>query len=300
MSANERSLDDHPATTARRRPLRLLAHLAVLSIAGLASATLLPSTSGASPTVQEGRYLEGISVSVNYSCVGADQATSDILTSFGLQPFPMAVQVTSAAVEPSPSPGEDFDVPFTWDFTLDQGIVDFSIGLGVTGFTISNGVLPISATSGATGSVSGNGANATVVLGDGTIPVGYTQGPFTGTFNRTAAVDEPITFTPGTITSTVTTNSGVALQISCSQTAGALTVNDQDGVAPSTTTTTRPVVTTAAPTTTTTPVLGDSLPRTGSTTSTMVLVFVALGLIDLGYLAMTAGQPLRRRRASAS
>lgn len=207
-------------------------------------------------------------------------------------------------VEPSPSPGEAFDTAFTWDFALDQGVVAFAVGLGVTSFTITKGVNPISATSGATGDSVGNGGETTVALGDETVPVGFTDGPFTGTFTRTAAVDEPIVFTPGTITSNVTSSSGTVLSITCAPGAGALTVTDQDGVAPSTTTTTRPPVvttTTQAATTTTDTVAGttqgNQLPRTGSS-SNLILVVLALGLIDIGYLALSAGQPPRRRRTS--
>ncbi len=276
-----------------------MAHAAVFAIAGVVCATVLPSTSGAAPTVQDGRYLEGTSVTIDYTCGGGDAATTNLLKTFNITSFPMGVTITSGAVEPSPSQGEDFDVPFTWDFALDQGIVQFATGLGVVSFTITNGSDPISATAGATGSVTGHGGSSLLPLGDGSIPVGYTEGPFTGTFNRTAAPDEPITFTPGAVTSNVTTDAGTQLTIACTPGAGALTVNDQDGVAPSTTTTTRPVITTVAPTTTV-QVGGEALPRTGSSGSTMVMVFVALGLIDLGYLALTAGQPPRRRRASAS
>lgn len=281
---------------------RLLVHAAGFAVvAGVTLGVGLPAST-ASPTVQENRYLSIGTVDVTYSCVGADEATEGILSAFGLSPFPMPVKITSAAVDPAPSPGEDFEMEFGWDFTIDPGVEAFSVGLGVVSLTLSSGVTNMSAVSGATGSLQGNGQSHTVLLGDGSVPIGYSDS-FTGTFNRTAAVDEPIVFAPGVVTSAVVTNSGTALAISCSPGAGSLTVTDQDGVAPSTTTTTRQAVvttTTAAPTTTAT-VAGvqvRQLPRTGN--ENLVLVVVALGLIDIGYLALSASQPARRRRATSA
>jgi len=271
----------------------------VFSTAGLLTSFVGASSTSARQAVQDGRYLEGGSVDLTYTCEGNDPDSIGLLTAIGYPTFPMEVTVTSAAVEPSPSPTEDFTTSFIWDFTLDPDLVTFAYGLSVTSFDISDGVNPITATAGATGTSPGNvSGNSLVLVGDATLPIGYTNGPLSGTFNRTAAVDEPIEFTPGTITATVTTSTPSILTIICQPGAGVITVNDATGVAPSTTTTTRPVVTTAAPTTTTA-VLGDVLPRTG-TSSNLLLVVLALGLIDIGYLALTAGQPLRRRRASAS
>jgi hypothetical protein len=296
---NEPSYDhaDRKRGSLRRR---LLVHAAGLTVVcGVTLGFGLPAST-ASPTVQDGRFLSGGTLDVAYACSGADDATTGILTAFGLNPFPMPVKITSAAVEPSPSPGEDFTVSFTWDFTIDPGIEAFAVGLGVTSLTMSNGVTNISATTGATGNLVGNGASHTVTLGDGSVPIGYSD-TFSGPFNRTAAVDEPIVFTPGTVTSGVVTSSGTALSITCAPGAGALTVTDQDGVAPSTTTTTRPAV--VATTTTAAPVVRDvaqarQLPRTGS--ENLVLVVLAIVLIDLGYLALSASQPARRRRATSA
>jgi hypothetical protein len=295
-----------PSTSVRRPGRRrLLVHAGVFAAAGLACVALSSSATSAAPTTQPGRFLEGGSATLAYSCTGADQTTNDLLTTFGLNPFSMPITITSAAVEPSPSPGEDFTGEFTWDFTLDQSVVLFAVGLGVTDFTITNGVNPVTATDGATGSAPGTGAPAAVVvLGDGTVPVGYTAGPYSGTFNRTAAVDAPITFTPGTITSSVTTNGGTSLQIQCTSPGGGITVVDQTGVAPSTTTTTRPSVvttTTVAGGPTTTAAVGgtEELPRTGSS-SNLFLVLLALGLIDVGYLALSASRSNRGRARSVS
>ena len=51
-------------------------------------------------------------------------------------------------------------------------------------------------------------------------------------------------------------------------------------------------------TATTVAVAAGELPRTG-TSSTLYLVLLGLGLIDVGYLALTAGQPSKRRASSA-
>jgi LPXTG-motif cell wall-anchored protein len=276
----------------------------VFAVATVLCLTLGAPASTAAPAVQDGRFLAADSVDITYSCTGADQTTQDILNSFGLSPFPQQAVLTSVAVDPAPSPGEDFDVDFIYDFTLNETIVLFAIGLGVTGFTISDGVAPISATAGATGTAPGTDPEDHVLeLGDGSVPVGYTAGPLTGTFNRTAAVDEPISFEPGTLTTGVVTSSGVALSITCDPGEGTLTMLDQTGVPPTTTTTTRPQVvttTTVAGATTTTAGVGAAgeLPRTGSS-SNLLLALLGLALIDIGYLAWSASRPPRRRRASS-
>ena len=294
-------MDQRPFKTARPQRRRLLTHAAVFAVAGVACLVFSPPLASSAPTVQEGRYLEGDSVAMTFSCTGADQATKDLLATFGLNPFDLAVTATSAAVEPSPSPGEQFEVDFTIDYTLPQQLV-FSVAGLVSHFIISGGQTPISATAGATGSFVGNGPTQQVDIGDGTVPVGFTEGPFTGTFTRTAEVDGVIEFKLGTITTTATSNNGIAVPLVCTPGAGVLSVTDQDGVAPSTTTTTRPPVvdptTTVAPTTTAGPVVaGEQLPRTGAG-SNLLLVLLALALIDIGYLALSASRD--RRVPSAS
>jgi hypothetical protein len=196
---------------------------------------------------------------------------------------------------------------FNWSFLLSQGLVQGAIAVGATDLEITSATLPMSATTGATGAdVVGDPPATNLALGDGSQAVGYSVGPFTGTFSRTAAVDSPIEFTPGTVLNTVVVQPlGVSLNITCAPAQGAvMTLNDQTGVPPSTTTTTLPEVTTTEGTTATTAPgggvggAGEELPRTGS--STLVLVVIALGLIDLGYLALTAAQPPRRRRVSSA
>jgi hypothetical protein len=285
-----------PSTHVRPMRRRLLVHAAVFAAAGIACVALSSSATSAAPTVQDGRYLEGDTLSVDYSCTGGDAGTTALLDSFNLNPFSMPVTITSAAVEPAPSPGEDFTTEFTWGFTLDPTVVSFAVGLGVTDFTISNGVNPVQAITGATGTAAGTGSpDANVNLLD-TVADGYTAGPYSGTFNRTAAVDSPIEFSPQAISSTVTTNAGTALQIACTPPQGAvMSVVDQTGVAPSTTTTTLGTI--DPPTTTTVAagggggggVQGGELPRTGSS-SNLFLVLLALGLIDIGYLAISASR----------
>ncbi|MFZ6003775.1 MAG: hypothetical protein ACOYXM_07540 [Actinomycetota bacterium] len=272
-------------------------HAAVFSAAAVATLTMGSASTSAAPTVQEGRYLAGGTTNLTYTCSGGDQTTIDLLGVLGLASFTMPVSITTASVEPSPSPGEDFDVAFTWDFTIDPAVEKVAFDVQVAYLDITEGVQSITATAGATGDVTGNGETVRVNIGDGSVPIGYTQGPFTGTFTRTAAVDEPIEFTPGVVTSTVITSSNIPLVIACTPGEAVLTMQDQDGVAPSTTTTTRPIVTTTVPATTTTVAVAgvQQLPRTG-TSSNLLLVLLALGLIDLGYLAWSAGQMPRAQR----
>ena len=280
--------------------------MAVFAVAGVLAVTVHTPLSSAAPNVQDGRFLQGGNLVVDYTCSGADAQTQTVLAGIGLATFPQQVTILSPAVEPSPSPGEDFQMTFNWSFLLSQSLVQTAVDLGQASLNISAATLPMSATTGATGSdVVGHPPATELVLGDGTQAVGYSTGPFTGTFTRTADVDNPIEFTPGTVLNTVVTSSGITLQITCAPEAGAvMTLNDETGVAPSTTTTTLPEVTTTEATPTTdSGVQGETaepaeLPRTGS--SSLLLVVIALGLIDLGYLALTSSQPSRRRRPSTA
>ena len=150
MPANERSLDDQLVPTARHRRRRLLTHGIVFAGAGLLATTLASSATSAAPTVQDGRFLQGGTVNVTYACTGADQASLDVLgalAGLGLTlPFSQALTITSSSVTPAPSPGEDFDVDFTWDATLNQTIVDVALLTGGTSLQLSNAVNAISAT----------------------------------------------------------------------------------------------------------------------------------------------------------
>lgn len=294
-------MDQHRTLTAARpQRRRLLTHAAVFAVAGVASLALSSPSASSAPTVQDGRYLDGDVVTVEYSCDGADDATKALLGQFSLSPFSLPVTISSGAVEPSPSPGEEFDVAFTYDYTLPENLVFAVLGL-VEYFVISDSDLPVDATAGATGSVVGHGPTQDVYLGDGSVPVGYTEGPFTGTFTRTAEVDGIIEFTPGTITNTTTSSNGIPIPLVCTPGAGVLSVTDQTGTAPSTTTTTRPAIVTtttaAAPATTASTQGTTELPRTG-TSSNLLLVLLALALIDIGYLALSASRD--RRVPSAS
>ena len=288
------------STSVRHRRRRLLVHAAIFATAGVACLVIGPSTTSAAPTVQDGRYLEGGNLDVVFTCVGADPGSQGILDSIQLSSFPLAATIRTAAVEPSPSPGEDFDMEFTWDFSLPQDLVATAVDLGTSALQVSSDN-PIGVVAGATGADTVGSGAAQVELGDGTVPVGYTNGPFTGTYNRTALADEPIVFAPGVVDSvTVTVPGGIGIGITCSPPDGTeMVLNDQDGVAPTTTTTTRPaVVTTAAPPTTAAVAATDQLPRTGSS-SNLFLVLLALGLIDVGYLALTASRSPRHGRASS-
>lgn len=296
MSANEMS-----TPTARHRRRRLLAHAGVFSAAGILCLAVSSPTSSAAPTVQEGRFLAADTVDVVYTCAGTDAATITLLSGLGLASFPLMASITSAAVEPSPSPGEEFEMSFNWSFTLDDALVAKAVLAGGGSSVLEiTGVNTMGVVSGATGAdVAGNGGPTTVDLGNGTVlPVGYDEGPFTGTFTRTAEVDVPITFVPKTITASVVPGTiPLVLQISCTTgSESVLSVLDQTGVPPTTTTSTRPAV--VAPTTTVAVAPLAELPRTGSS-SNLFMVLLALGLIDVGYLAWSAGRPSRSGRVSS-
>jgi LPXTG-motif cell wall-anchored protein len=304
VPAIDRSHDDQPGPTVRRRRSRLLVHAAVFAAAGVAILTLSPTSTNAAPTVQDGRFLQGGNLQVDYTCVGANQQTQTLLDAIMLSSFPLDVTVRSAAVEPSPSPGEDFEMEFTWDIILSTQLLGTAADLGVEQLQVG-GNNTVSVVSGATGADSVGTDDSVVTVGDGSVPVAYTLGPFFATYNRTAAVDEPIVFAPGEITTAVVTlPAGTALSIVCSVDGEpTMVLNDETGVAPSTTTTTQPpiVPTTAAPTPTTTAVGGagtDQLPRTGSS-SNLLLALLGLALIDIGYLAVSASRTPRLGRTSS-
>ncbi|MEO7574033.1 MAG: hypothetical protein ABIX10_16525 [Acidimicrobiales bacterium] len=281
---------------------------------GLVGMSLGATSTSAAPTVQDNRFLTAGSVDVVYTCTGADPATQSLFAAiFPGGMFTLDANITTLAVEPSPSPGEEFDLEFTWNFTLGPALVATSVDLAVEQLNVT-GTERIGVSSGVTGPDSvGTDGPTPVVIGDGSVAVGYTHGPigdggYTSTFTRTAAVDEALVFAPGNVTSTVVTSpSGISLSIACTPDGSLLTLTDQDGVAPVTTTTTRPAVvttTTVAGGTggaTSTTVAGGSragaaqLPRTGS--SNLIMVMVAIALIDVGYLALTAGRPARSWRA---
>ncbi len=307
MPKNEQHQQDHgPSVSKRRR--RLLAHLGIFTAAGVALVTLGPSSTSAAPTVQEGRYLSGGNLNVPYVCEGADAGSINLMTAIlpagvvgpdvpAPGKFVLGTTLITTDVTPAPSPGEDFVVNFTYNEVLPFVIVDAAFAVNPTLSVDAN--IAIAAVSGATGSGSFQGAN-TIDLGDGTLPVGFTVGPNPLTFNRTAAIDEPISFKPGPFTSSSTTSVG-PLNLVCNPQDSELllTVSDQTGVAPVTTSTTlQPVVpTTAGPPATVNNTSTTALPRTGSGTSNLYLVLLALGLLDVGYLALTASNSPRSRRA---
>jgi hypothetical protein len=273
--------------------------LFLFAVAGLVCTAIGSPAARAVPNVQPGRFLPAGTATATYTCMGADADTQALLDAVGLSTFSVPASITSAAVDPSPSPGEDFQMAFTWTFTLPANLAGIAVSLGVSQLNITNSVDPMNAVSGVTGDVVGHGSPVSVLLGDGTHDVSYSEGPFTGTVHRTAAVDEPIVFAPGNVTNTSTpAELGLPLNIAC--TPGSvvnLSVVDQDGVAPSTTststTTTLRTTTTTGIGATTTVATGGELAVTGGID--LRLVVLALALIDIGYLTWSAGQPRRRR-----
>jgi len=236
------------------------------------------------------RFLPAGTATATYTCVGADTLTQNVLNSIGLSSFDVGAKITSDPVA-SPDPGDPLTMTFLWQFTLPASLVSISFDLGNTELPLSNGVDPMIATTGATGSVIGNAAPHTVSLGNGTSAVTYTEGPFTGTVTRTAAIGDPIVFTPGTTTNSVTIP-GLTLNFTCDPgDITPMTLTDQEGPVPPTTTTS----TTVVATTTTPAVAGNALPRTGGVDGRLIIL--GLGLIGVGCLTWTAARLGRGRAA---
>ncbi|MSO87335.1 MAG: hypothetical protein EXQ71_07425 [Acidimicrobiia bacterium] len=205
-------------------------------------------------------------------------------------------------MEPSPAQGDDFDMTFTFNFVLPKNLTEVAVETGYTELVVTGGGA-ISPTEGAVGETAILTDTVTVQLGDGSVAVGFTIGPQSFPYTRTAAPGEPIVFTPNQILSETPIVTGL-LKMICYPPDEELILNDQIGVAPIATTTTLQalVPTTAGPPATVKGTTDDAevaaLPRTGSGTSNLYLVLLALGLLDVGYLALTADNS-RTRRASS-
>jgi LPXTG-motif cell wall-anchored protein len=290
----------------RRFRRKVAVHVSVLSAAAVLCLTVGTSTTGAAPTVQDDRHLTADTAEFVYDCTGGNSDTQTILDTVGLPTFNIDGQFTSVAVYPSPSPGEEFNVDFIWDFELPQELVEIAVGAGADSL-INQAILEVMAVSGASGpNFSQLTDPVTVALGDGSVPVGYTIGPLTATFTRTAAVDEPITFEALDILTQAETPSGIQLVIDCDIDGDStLVMGDLDGPPETTTTTTRPEVVETTTTTTTAGGgggvggSGEELPATG-TSSNLWLALLAVMLIDLGYLAVSGSKLVGRRASSVS
>jgi hypothetical protein len=224
-------------------------------------------------------------------CGGANaesQEILDVIGSLGTPPSPapnridVSVVLTSGAIV-SPPQGATFQVPFTWTLGLDQGVVDAATGLGITEIGVSNVRLVAGVLGGAEGAdVTGTPPARTVSLSGGTASFG--EGPFTGSFTRTGDIGDAVTFAAKSVALTANVDlSGTPLVIdlACQLPGDAsFTVVDQEGVPPtSTTSTSGPVVLGST-------VAKAPLPVTGA--DLFWPVVLALVLIDFGYLARTS------------
>jgi alpha-tubulin suppressor-like RCC1 family protein len=187
----------------------LLARGAAVGVLTVACAAISSPPASASTTVS--------AFAATYSCTGADVDTHDLLTALGFGPLQMATTVTNTSADPGPLPGDEFTIDFQWHITLSPGLVSTFVALGVDAAEMFDGVYPLAAATGASGpDVVGHGAHTALPLGDGTQAVSYIEGPFTGTFIRTAQLGEAITFTPGTMTTSLLAgSSGVVLKLIC-------------------------------------------------------------------------------------
>src|SRR5206468_2601008 len=94
--------------------------------------------------------------------------------------------------------GAPFSIGMRWQVTLDEGLVATLRGLGIPSVEFSNAAYTTKVVDGATGpDVIGTPADRTIPVGAGAITLH--EGPFAGTFTRTAAAGTPITFAPGAV-----------------------------------------------------------------------------------------------------
>jgi hypothetical protein len=195
-------------------------------------------------------------------------------------------------VVPAPDQGDEFPIGFRWDVTLDSGLVDTIRGLGIDSLAISDASYTTKALGGATGpDVIGSPPDRTVPIGTGAVT--FHEGPFKGTFTRTSAVGDPITFAPGTV-KVAAKPAGFPnpFNLSCTPAAATspLSLVDQQGTPPPSSPTTDATV--LGETVDSTSGSSDPLPRTGAPDSTLVLLGLSIVLIDLGYLLVTAQRPV--------
>jgi hypothetical protein len=306
---------DHPETgpsdaaAPRRSRRRVLAYVAVLSAAsaGLAAAgSTAPALAGAdtsddsstSSSIDAEFFLPEGTASATYTCGGADAGTQALLGAAGLASFPVGAVITSNPVA-SVQPGEEQPMTFYWTFTLPQNVASVAVGLGIPEFLIGNGVSPMNATEGATGQVAGTAEPHVLPLGDGTQPVSYLEGPYTGTVTRTAAIGEQIVFTPGDITTFVLAPTELDLACVPAQVSPMVLVDQEGAAPPPTAPPTIPTLPTASttPTTAVADVAGDELPRTGG--FDLELAAAGLGLVALGYGARVTARRRTRDNTGA-
>ncbi|MEY2423531.1 MAG: hypothetical protein QOI95_3598 [Acidimicrobiaceae bacterium] len=261
------------------------------------------TTASTSTTIAAATYLPAGSAATPYICKGADQATQDTLDIFappGTPPGGGAINfdivLANDPVVPAPATDASFPIDFRWTVTLDSGLVSTLHGLGITSVSISGASYDALALSGATGpDVIGTPPARSVSVGTG--PVTFGEGPFTGTFTRTAVDPQPIVFAAGKVLVSATPNGFPnPFNLDCNPPEGATTnrisLVNQVGSPPST-----------IATSTTGSVLGEvinsnsSLARTGAPQSTLIMVGLAMFLIDVGYLMVTAVHPISSGRS---
>jgi len=245
------------------------------------------STTTAAPLIT---HLEAGSVDTDYLCVGADEATANLLAGIGDGTVDVGVVLSSDAIS-SPAKDEQFDLPLRWTISLDPTVIETASGLGITSIEISNAQLAAGVSAGASGPdfVAKPPSRDVSLAGSGT----FHEGPFLAPFTRTGDIGDPITVVAKHISMTATIDLGgpIPLKLSCDTDPASFSVTDKEGAPPP------PVTPTSEATEAT--VLGaqetngDTLPRTGA--DLLWPLLLALGLIDLGLLAHSSGNGRLRR-----
>jgi hypothetical protein len=245
--------------------------------------------------------------SFTLSCTGADAATANLLRATGLSPILLGATVTTNGID-SPADGDQFTLQLTWQFTLPATLAAAAVELGNPTVVQSAATLPMNAASGATGTATSTAPGPhTVSLGDGTQAVSFQEGPFDATFTR-SGTGTPVVLSPGTVTTTSTAG-GIALHLTCAPTdVTPLTLNDQAGPTPPSTTQPPPeTLPLVAPTTAPPATTGGTSTGSGTATRTTALartgfhaelLYLGIAMLGAGYALSLAGR--RRARASVS
>jgi hypothetical protein len=241
---------------------------------------------------------------MTYDCRGADEASQAILDGLGASSTPpvpppnhldIDVVLTNDAV-PSPAQGASFVLPMRWTVALPASVTGPASRLGIKTIDVSNIELVSGVTSGATGAdITGQPSNLTVDLG---VTAGFNAGPFNGTFTRSGAIGTPIVVAAKAIELTATVNLGNPLVIAliCDPPAASTySLVDATGTAPPPTTPSS-VLAAGAPAPVPAGASATAVPLATTGGSMWVQLAVAVALLDLGYLAVSATWTHVRRR----
>jgi hypothetical protein len=281
--------------------------LLVLGV-GVLVAAFSPTNASA---VVPGMFLPAGTATTTYTCGGNDALdgglSSQILAAVGLASFTLPTTITTNAVD-SPNDGEAFSMDFTYAVTLPSGLVDVAVNTAmVTQLTQQGQNFTMNATGATPASAAITPPDQTINLpavGDPITDIETLQGPFPTQFTRAGAVGTPIVFTPGPFTVSSVAG-GTTLQILCNPASTSpMSLVDQQGETPSSTT--QPAPPTLPPASPTTAGTGpgptvqagaEGASRLARTGFNEQLLLLGIAMIGAGCVTAVAGRRVAKSTA---